>query len=747
MSATTMNLPCTRFVKRVNNGALGSKYSYIAMMADNAKALESAPWHESDVPVQNVTMPVNKVSETDAEYDESGAMTKPPSFSAFTSDGFDCFQQGGDARREDGTMCGYAGCVAYRFKIPSSASSVPLSSVSLTVQRDRYCRAGVRVALALSDEATPSDDWSVVRGEGSGAIVSASTPTDVLGVASWGFLAQSNVPNLVSGRAADGTITFNASGDGGFADLAETGYAYLWVYLTLEDYQAYWTMYNSKESRYYSIEGSAMLVASKSQFTFADDVSADEEEESEGPKYLVHPIPVRVTHYEGYHRTLRPRICFSALSVADGYDQQTSENPLPVKSILLPVATWTIPEGTSELPITHYLVTDGKRIPAGTYIIEAWIDNGGKGVFTPGDPYGCSLKINLSATEQPARIDIELTEVHPGIVRMDISKMIAGMPPASARPEADGNGDVAPYPVDESVFATLAAATDRGRWGGQFVQEFDSGLDGVPPIVKTRCGLPWATIEPAQYPGTSAPSAASMLVRVRVVRNKIRERDSSGSVSFCAVLLDSYLDLSRRAILTEADFIAKNAMPDLDWGSLRTALGGLSLINATYRVVIGDDTVGDYESLGNNLPVVFTNHFYSDLALEDVTPDAELINAEYTGSPTVRWTYEDETGKSYPAFRLRVYTSADKTPSTIVYDSGTVRAPARNSAGVYEWTIPIYVGKEETTAVPGSSPVTYNTHTFAAGTQYYWVVSMLDAVHTGQNNSNTVPFTFAAPAN
>ena len=128
MSATTMNLPCTRFVKRVNNGALGSKYSYIAMMADNAKALESAPWHESDVPVQNVTMPVNKVSETDAEYDESGAMTKPPSFSAFTSDGFDCFQQGGDARREDGTMCGYAGCVAYRFKIPSSASSVPTGS-------------------------------------------------------------------------------------------------------------------------------------------------------------------------------------------------------------------------------------------------------------------------------------------------------------------------------------------------------------------------------------------------------------------------------------------------------------------------------------------------------------------------------------------------------------------------------------------------------------------------------------------
>ena len=458
MSATTMNLPCTRFVKRVNNGALGSKYSYIAMMADNAKALEGAPWHESDMPVQNVTMPVNKVSETDAEYDESGAMTKLPSFSAFTSDGFDCFQQGGDARREDGTMCGYAGCVAYRFKIPSSASSVPLSSVSLTIQRDRYCRAGVRVALALSDEATPSDDWSVVRGEGSGAIVSASTPSDVLGVASWGFLAQSNVPNLVSGRAADGTITFNASGDGGFSDLAETGYAYLWVYLTLEDYQAYWTMYNSKESRYYSIEGSAMLVASKAQFTFADDVSADEEEESEGPKYLVHPIPVRVTHYEGYHRTLRPRICFTALSVADGYAPPTSEstNPLPVKSILLPVATWTVPAGTSELPFTHLLATDGLRIPEGDYIIEAWIDETGDGKFAPGEPYGCTRKVHLAASATPERLDIELTEVSPSIVRMDLAKVIAGMPPASANHsfrERRRERTFAPSVPEEATFA------------------------------------------------------------------------------------------------------------------------------------------------------------------------------------------------------------------------------------------------------------------------------------------------------
>ena len=37
---TTINLPCVRFVKRVTNGALFSKYSYLSMMAQNAAALE-----------------------------------------------------------------------------------------------------------------------------------------------------------------------------------------------------------------------------------------------------------------------------------------------------------------------------------------------------------------------------------------------------------------------------------------------------------------------------------------------------------------------------------------------------------------------------------------------------------------------------------------------------------------------------------------------------------------------------------
>lgn len=274
MATTTLNLPCVRFVKRVTNGALLSKYSYLAMMSQNAEALKAAPWRASTTPPNKVSMPVNKVTETDAKYDDSGVMISPPSFTAFTSDAFDAYQQGGDARREDGTMCGYAGCVAYRFKIPTSAAGVALSNVALVISRDRYCRAGVRVALALSNDVMPSNDWSVIRGTGANAIVSPSTASEAQGVASWGFLGQSGTGNLLAGRAAEGAIEFNASS---YAALRVTGKAYLWVYLTLEDYNSYWTLYNGTEPRYYSIEGSARLVSGAAAFTFAGTVTSDAE--------------------------------------------------------------------------------------------------------------------------------------------------------------------------------------------------------------------------------------------------------------------------------------------------------------------------------------------------------------------------------------------------------------------------------------------------------------------------------------
>lgn len=702
MSTTTLKLPYKRFVAQVSTGAPRSKSTYLALMSENLEALKACPWREAA---------------------DGPASLTGHDFTAKTqlSDAYDAFKLTGNYNSSAMTEIAYAGMAAYRFTVPASAIScgVSITGVSLPISRDRFEAAGVHVAVALSNSAYPSDDWSVVRGSGALAASSLLTQTAAY---------------LTAGSPASGTADIDLS------DVSSGNPpTYLWVYVTLEDYTSHWAKYNAKEQRLYAIEGSAMLVGDSAEVTFGDTVAADSASD-EGVKHLVKPIPVRVTHYEGYHRTLRPKICFTALSIAGGYEPVTSEsvNPLPVKSILLPVATWTVPAGTSELPLDHMLATDGLRIPEGDYIIEAWIDETGDGKFAPGEPYGCTRKVHLAASATPERLDIELTEVSPSIVRMDLAKVIAGMPPASARPSGDPPD---PYPVSGSDFATLAAATDRGRWGSTpIIDEFIfSNNENPHSVFMKMLGLRCAGVEPAQYPGTDAPSDAPLLTRIRVVRNMINTAYDNGATSYSKALLDCYFNLSVRSTLTEADLLATDEL-DLDFGTINLAYNGLNVPTSTltrvsYRIIIGDGDVGERESDSNNLPILFTNRFEKLARQTGTVHDPTLVNAEYTGRPTFLWTHENTIGKEYPAFILRIYSDDGKVSK--VYDSGILRAPVRDAQGRYSWTAPIAAG--DTTG----EGVTLHT-----GTTYYWAVSMLDAKYFGFNSNETVtPFTFAAPAN
>ena len=603
------------------------------------------------------------------------------------------------------TEIAYAGMAAYRFTVPASAvsGSVPITSVELPIARDRFEKSGVHLAVALSNSATPTSDWAVVRGAGE---LAASSQLEQMGKA-----------NLMAGTPGDGVVTIDLSKVSGGNPAA-----YLWVYVTLEDYTARWTMYNAKEKRLYAVEGSAALVGGSAEVTFGGDVAADPASGT-GMKYLVKPIPVHVTHYEGYHRTLRPQLCFTALSVAGGYEPLTSEsaNSLPEKSILLPVAKWTVPSGTHDLPLDYMLPTDGLRLPEGEYIIECWIDEAGDGKFAPGEPYGCTQKINLTASADPERMDIELTEVHPSIVRLDLAKVIVGMPSPSARPETQEGATPEPYPVSDDQFAVLAAATDRGRWT-----------------------LPWATVEPTRYPGTDAPPDASLLTRVRIVRDMINGDESNTSA---ATLIDRYFELSKRAILTEADLFADGKI-GLDWETLITSGWGgtgATLKNASYRIIVGNGDAGDQELGGNNLPIVFTNHFAGITYPTAATPDPAMVQFAYTGRPTFRWTHPNNIGKTYPAFVCVITTSnlpdggSNVDSSTIVWRSGTMRAPARDAVGYYEFTAPIQAGT--TVEQDGGG-----TFTFMPNTTYYWTVSMLDDLFASFSPRIAVltPFSFAA---
>ena len=267
--SSTVKLPYIRFVKRVSNGASLSKYGYIGMMQQNAESIQTAPWVAASSPSDSVSLTTNQLTKTDGVFDAgTGAWTTPPTYTAYMDDIYDCFKQAGDAVARNATMCGYAGCVAYRFKLPTSATANAINSISLSLQRDRYLRSGVRLGLSLSNSDTPSDDWSVVRGEATGCVRSESTaPAEgVVGVSSFGFLGQPDVPYLTEAIAAVGVISIDTS----TAFAAAASYQYLYLYITVEDPSGRWNLYSANETRQYYIEGSAMLIADNSSFTFAE---------------------------------------------------------------------------------------------------------------------------------------------------------------------------------------------------------------------------------------------------------------------------------------------------------------------------------------------------------------------------------------------------------------------------------------------------------------------------------------------
>ena len=268
---STLNLPYRRFVRQVSNGYARTKYSYLAMQSDLLAALKIAQWREARCAVNEVTTVPNKVTATDAETDEEGNIVSPSTFSAFIDDRYDAFKQGGDAVPSEATMCGYAGMVAYRYELPSGYTS-DISRVSLRFAAARYLRSGLRVAVVLSNVSTPSDDWTTIRGDGAGAIVTPHSAANVIGVSSWGFLGQPDAETLLESRARDAELVFDASD---YAALGtSTRYSYMWVYVSLEDYEDYWELYDGKTPRYYSIEGSAALTGAVCAVTFDGSVSA-----------------------------------------------------------------------------------------------------------------------------------------------------------------------------------------------------------------------------------------------------------------------------------------------------------------------------------------------------------------------------------------------------------------------------------------------------------------------------------------
>lgn len=321
----------------------------------------------------------------------------------------------------------------------------------------------------------------------------------------------------------------------------------------------------------------------------------------------------------------------------------------------------------------------------GEYIFTALLDKNDNGEWDPGELYGAVSHVDVGWSS--ASCAIELKETTPQMVRINIAGAIAA-----------------------SDFAAANALTDRGG-------------------VTATAGF--APNEASRYPGTNMPANASTsLTKVRVVRNWINgSATNAWGNSYQAVVLERDLDLTKHPNLTEAELLV-DGVYDLDWGTLLPAYGGgaATLETVTYRIVIGNKELAEYERFDNNLPVLFSNQFESRLWQTPTVPDPNLSEIVYAGQPTFRWSHANSINKAYPAFQLKIY-AADQ--STVVYDSGVQQAPVRGADGMYEWTAPAFVGQ-----------------ILGATENYYWAVSMLDAKFTAFNDDEAkTPFKMACTGN
>lgn len=303
MSMTLGNLPFARFVMQVSTGAPRIKSNWQAMQAEMLEALKTPVWRAaSNVPASLV------------DHDFTAA--------SHFNDGYDAFKMTGNYDADAMTEVGYAGMVAYRFTLPADyvSGSANITSFSVPVYRDRFCKGGVHVSVVFDGESPSFITWDRVRGVGT-----AVTPKSAV-------MAQSDeaAPYLTASSAADDVVEFAIS------PIANKS-RYLWMVLSLEDYEDGWERYNKTEKRLYAIEGSARLAGELFTVTFDADVTPDGSTPTEAvvyrayeKRFMLDTTGAVTTDFASSISSGNLRTMFSAPADAVSYARQvaiTTHNP------------------------------------------------------------------------------------------------------------------------------------------------------------------------------------------------------------------------------------------------------------------------------------------------------------------------------------------------------------------------------------------------------------------------------------
>ncbi len=436
------------------------------------------------------------------------------------------------------------------------------------------------------------------------------------------------------------------------------------------------------------------------------------------PMPLVAPltVPVAVSHVE-WRETWAPKLMFGASAVSSYGGRLVTCDPAywEPSGLSSPLVSWAL-QPICGLPYAGVLSAPESPMPIGDYMLECYNDENGDGKFNPGEAYGCA-KFALTPSGVVERVEIELTEISPVFPRFDWQDMFAIQSGWAASTNA--------------AYAAAFAATDRGAWE-----------------------MPWADVERpefyistndcwlAAHPATNLDFVASGNVGAWVVL-----RDINGAAIYS--LLRPYMetrsgfkvyparrfgsmDIAGRRILTEADFVAAGDL-DVGWGLLGgrwQAVGGSrdAITNATFVVLLGD------RALEDDWPVhvAYDNGMRDRYGKNEAKADQLIVAVrnkyEYGSAPTAvsdlavtngvaSWSHANTIAKAYPAAQVRIWSDSAKT--SLVWDSGPIKAPARDSGGVYHYRLP-------GSALPPS------------GSTWYIGVSMLDAKFTEPAANETV---------
>ena len=236
--ANELKLPYVRFVRRVSSSSKAIT-QWKNTMTETFEALKIAPWRESTALASDVSMPVN------------APLTFAP------SDAYDTFKMSSTVATTGKQIC-HMGMVAYRYTIPADAitDSTHPTAVTLSLGADKFNTSGLRVALYLSNTATPPTDWTICR-EGTQHIADETIDTVALGILASRTLLVSGSVNA----AGDYTVTFDPA--------ITANNSYLYVIISNYDYEDF------RASREYYIEGSGVLDGANVQVGFEAAVTAD----------------------------------------------------------------------------------------------------------------------------------------------------------------------------------------------------------------------------------------------------------------------------------------------------------------------------------------------------------------------------------------------------------------------------------------------------------------------------------------